>query len=164
MDLLDQRHELLVPQSAGRLGRFLRAKYVDGDSWSTRQTGSTPSPFSRRWSITCSASSGDGRSPGQKTPTRLSGSHSPASTQHFSCGVASVLAFGRGQPIITVTGVGFGLSDLLPEGFFVDAEVPGDMRDRAAGGADLADGPLAELVGVLTWCWHSSWLSFGPGP
>lgn len=51
----------------------------------------------------------------------------------------------------------------MPEGFFADAEVQGDMRDRAAGGADLADGPLAELLGVLTWCCHGSWFSFGPG-
>ncbi|GCB53349.1 hypothetical protein [Streptomyces sp. NL15-2K] len=74
-----------------------------------------------------------------------------------------LLAFGGGQPVVPVADVGLGLADPLPEGFLVDAQVPGDMRDRAAGGADFADGPLAELVRVLTWCWHCSWFSFGPG-
>ncbi|CCB71963.1 protein of unknown function (plasmid) [Streptantibioticus cattleyicolor NRRL 8057 = DSM 46488] len=41
----------------------------------------------------------------------------------------------------------------------MDAEVAGDMRHWAAGRADLADGALAEFIGVLTWCWHCRWFS-----
>ncbi|MGW3140324.1 hypothetical protein [Streptomyces sp. NPDC001139] len=40
--------------------RFLRAKYINGDSYSTRQTGSPSKPLLRSKSITCSASSGQG--------------------------------------------------------------------------------------------------------
>jgi hypothetical protein len=45
--------------------------------------------------------------------------------------------------VVAATGAGLCLADPLPHGFLVDAEVSGNMRDRAAGGADLADGPLA---------------------
>ncbi|MGG9094699.1 ATP-binding protein [Streptomyces lividans] len=41
----------------------------------------------------------------------------------------------------------------------MDAQVFGDVRDRPARRADLADGPLAELVRVFAWCWHCSWFS-----
>ncbi|MEU7306424.1 transposase [Streptomyces sp. NPDC007206] len=33
------------------------------------------------------------------------------------------------------------------------------MRDWTAARADLADGALAELIGVLTGCWHCWWFS-----
>src|SRR5690606_10616141 len=36
-----------------------------------------------------------------------------------------------------------------------------DMSDQPAGGAELAHGPLLELVRVLTWCWLCSCYSFG---
>ncbi|MGW3448817.1 transposase [Streptomyces sp. NPDC001076] len=41
----------------------------------------------------------------------------------------------------------------------MDAKVAGYVCDRAAARADLADGSLAEFIGVLTGCWHCWWFS-----
>ncbi|PNG93981.1 hypothetical protein SMF913_10006 [Streptomyces malaysiensis] len=68
-----------------------------------------------------------------------------------------------GQPVVAFAGVRLSLADPPAQGLLVDAQVFCDVCDRTAGGADLADGPLAELVRVFTWCWHCSWFSFGPG-
>jgi len=73
------------------------------------------------------------------------------------------LVLGGGQPVVAFAGVRLGLADPAAQGLLVDAQVLRDMRDRPTGGADLADGPLAEFVGVFAWCWHCSWFSFGPG-
>ncbi|AKH85288.1 hypothetical protein AA958_27055 [Streptomyces sp. CNQ-509] len=65
-----------------------------------------------------------------------------------------LLALGRGRTVVAVTAVRLGLADPQPQGFLMDAQVLRDVRDWASAGADLADGALAELVGVLPWCWH----------
>jgi hypothetical protein len=54
-----------------------------------------------------------------------------------------------GEPVVTLTTVGLGLPDPAAQGLLVDAEILGDVRDRTAGGADLADRALAQFVGVL---------------
>jgi hypothetical protein len=74
-----------------------------------------------------------------------------------------LIPLGGGQPVVAFADVRLGLADPAAQGLLVDAQVLRDMRDRTAGGADLADSPLAELIRVLTWCWHCSWFSFGPG-
>jgi len=58
------------------------------------------------------------------------------------------------QPVVAFTGVRFGLADPAAQGFLVDAEVLRDVRDGAAGGADLADRALTQFIGVFPWCWH----------
>ncbi|GJF32537.1 hypothetical protein KNE206_52370 [Kitasatospora sp. NE20-6] len=59
---------------------------------------------------------------------------------------------GAGQAIIALAGIGLGLADPAPQGFLVDAQVAGEVRNRTACGTDLTDGKLAELIEVLTWC------------
>ncbi|GGQ45774.1 hypothetical protein GCM10010279_64350 [Streptomyces mutabilis] len=62
-----------------------------------------------------------------------------------------------GQPVVAFAVVGLGLADPAAQGFLVDAQILGAVGDGAAGGADLTDRALAELVGVFTgvlpWCW-----------
>jgi len=76
--------------------------------------------------------------------------------RHTASGVllAQLLRFPRlaaGQPVVALAGVGLGLADPVAQGLLVDAQVPGDVRDRTSGGADLADRPFPQLVGVFAW-------------
>ncbi|CAG6398084.1 hypothetical protein SCOCK_630029 [Actinacidiphila cocklensis] len=73
-----------------------------------------------------------------------------------------LVAFGGGETVVTLTGVGLGLTDPAPQGLGMDPKVFGDVGDGPAAGADLADGALAELVRVFTWCWHCRWFSLRP--
>jgi hypothetical protein len=73
------------------------------------------------------------------------------------------LVLGGDQPVVAFAGVRLGRANPAAQRFLVDAQVPDDVRDRPARGADLADGPLAELVRVCAWCRHCSWFSFVPG-
>jgi hypothetical protein len=51
--------------------------------------------------------------------------------------------------------VGFGLADPAAQRLALDAEVLGDLGDRAVRFKREADASLSQLVGVLLRCWHS---------
>jgi hypothetical protein len=136
------------PPLVGRAGDYRRALYAETDRSSSRHTGSTPKS-SRRWLITASASCGAARAPSRKTPRRLSGSRSPASTRLSPCGAGSVRCIlrwsadradclGRPQP-------GGPSRARLPCGCLD----PGHVRERTAGGLDFADSTLTRLSGYF---------------
>ena len=60
------------------------------------------------------------------------------------------LALGAGQAIAARAGVGLGLAHPVPQRLAVDAEVLGDMRDRAAGIKDEPDRALTQLVAGIS--------------
>jgi hypothetical protein len=71
---------------------------------------------------------------------------------------------GSGEPVVPLATVGLGLPDPATQGFSVDAEGLGDMRDRAAGGTDPTDRALAQFVRIITGCCHGAGGSPSPGP
>ncbi len=61
-----------------------------------------------------------------------------------------LVLLGGGQPVVALATVGPGLADPAAQGLLVDAQVLRDVGDGPAGGADLTERALAELVGVFT--------------
>ncbi|WUX65472.1 hypothetical protein OG627_00090 [Streptomyces sp. NBC_01429] len=61
---------------------------------------------------------------------------------------------GRTQPAVAFTGIRLGLADPAAQGFLADAEALRNVRDGTARGADLADRPHTQLIGVFPWCRH----------
>lgn len=71
-----------------------------------------------------------------------------------------LVLLGAGQPVVALTTVGLGLADPAAQGLLMDAQILRNVRDRAAGRADLTDRMLTELIGYLRgagMCW---WFSF----
>jgi hypothetical protein len=100
--------------------------------------------LSLRCSITWSASSGDGRVRPQKRARGLEDLIRPPQLRHFFAELLQLLALDARQSVVALAGVRLRLADPAAQGFLVDAQVLGDVRDRPAGGADFTDGPLAE--------------------
>ncbi|GJF23645.1 hypothetical protein SHO565_42090 [Streptomyces sp. HO565] len=60
-----------------------------------------------------------------------------------------LVQLGGGEPVVPLAAVGLGLVDPASQGLLVNAQVLRDVRDRAAGGADLANRALAQFVWIL---------------
>jgi len=60
-----------------------------------------------------------------------------------------LLRLGGGRPVVAFADIGLGLADPAAQGLFVNAQIPCDVADRTAGGADLPDARARSSSGYL---------------